>query len=116
MGTCSICTAENKDKGPLSPHKGNDLQWLMDRFSHASRRLGLTISNKKSNIMDQAVPSLLAIQSDKEELKVTDHFTCLSSTITSSLSLDAELEKRIAKATVAMAQMSKRVWIISNFL
>ena len=60
--------------------------------------------------MGQDVPSPPAIRIDNEELAVTDHFTYLGSTITSNLSLDTELDKRIAKAAAVMAQLSKRVW------
>ena len=98
------------DDAALSSHTEEDLQRLMDRFSHACREFGLTISIKKTNVMGQDVPSPPAIRIDNEELAVTDHFTYLGSTITSNLSLDTELDKRIAKAAAVMAQLSKRVW------
>ena len=98
------------DDAALSSHTEEDLQRLMDRFSHACREFGLTISIKKTNVMGQDVPSPPAIRIDNEELEVTDHFTYLGSTITSNLSLDAEIDKRIAKAAAVMAQLSKRVW------
>ena len=98
------------DDAALSSHTEEDLQRLMDRFSHACREFGLTISIKKTNVMGQDVPSPPAIRFDNEELEVSDHFTYLDSTITSNLSLDAELDKRIAKASAVMAQLSKRVW------
>ena len=98
------------DDAALSSHTEEDLQRLMDRFSHACREFGLTISIKKTNVMGQDVPSPPAIRIDNEELEVSDHFTYLASTITSNLSPDAELDKRIAKAAAVMAQLSKRVW------
>ena len=98
------------DDAALSSHTEEDLQRLMDRFSHACKEFGLTISIKKTNVMGQNVPSPPAISIDNEVLEVTDHFTYLGSTITSNLSLDAELDKRIAKAAAVMAQLSKRVW------
>ena len=98
------------DDAALSSHTEEDLQRLMDRFSHACREFGLTISIKKTNVMGQDVPSPPAVRIDNEELEVSDHFTYLASTITSNLSLDAELDKRIAKAAAVMAQLSKRVW------
>ena len=98
------------DDAALSSHTEEDLQRLMDRFSHACREFRLTISIKKTNVMGQDVPSPPAIRIDNEELAVTDHFTYLGSTITSNLSLDTELDKRTVKAAAVMAQLSKRVW------
>ena len=43
-------------------------------------------------------------------LEVADHFTYLSSIISSNLSLDSEIDERIAKAASVMARLSKRVW------
>jgi len=98
------------DDAALSSHTEEDLQRLLDRFSYACTEFGLTISIEKSNVMGQDVPSPPAIRIDNAELDVIDHFTYLGSTITRNLSLDAELDKRIAKAAAVMAQLSKRVW------
>lgn len=43
-------------------------------------------------------------------LDVTDDFNYLGTTITSDLSLDREIDKRIAKAAGVMAKLSKTVW------
>ena len=98
------------DDAALSSHTEEVLQGLMDRFSHACKEFGLTISIKKTKVMGQDVSVPPAISIDNELLEVTDHFTYLGSTITSNLSLDAEIDKRIAKAAAVMAQLSKRVW------
>ena len=57
------------DDAALSSHTEEDLQRLMDRFSHACREFGLTVSIKKTNVMGQDVPSPPAIRIDNEELK-----------------------------------------------
>ena len=98
------------DDAALSSHTKEALQQLMDRFSHACKEFGLTISIKKTNVMGQDVPSPPAVTIDNVVLDVTNHFTYLGSTITSNLSLHAEINKRIAKAAAVMAQLSKRVW------
>lgn len=54
------------------------------------------------------MPILLFASS--EVLAVTDQFTYLGSTITSNLSLDREIDKRIAKNAGVLAKLSKRVW------
>lgn len=98
------------DDAALSTHTAEALQQLLDRFSYACKEFGLTISIKKTNVMAQDVPLPPTINIDDKELVVTDHFTYLGSTITSNLSLDAEIDRRIAKAAAVMSQLSKRVW------
>ena len=51
-----------------------------------------------------------SITIDNQVLEVTDHFTYLGSIISSNLSRDSEIDKRIAKAASVMARLSKRVW------
>ena len=47
-------------------------------------------------------------------LEVVDSFTYLGSTITSNLSLDAEINIRIAKAEAIMSKLNRRVWSNNN--
>ncbi|XP_076457389.1 uncharacterized protein LOC143291427 [Babylonia areolata] len=70
---------------------------------------GLTISLKKINIMGQDVSSTSCISNGDFTLEVVEDFTYLSSTTSSNLSLDADLNKRIGKAATAMARLAKRV-------
>ena len=49
----------------------------MDKFSHACKEFGLTISIKKTNVMAQGVDSSPKITIGSEELVVTDDFTYL---------------------------------------
>ncbi|KAI8519265.1 hypothetical protein Bbelb_025220 [Branchiostoma belcheri] len=60
--------------------------------------------------MGQDVPRPPAITLDTEVLEVTDHFTYLGSTVTQNLSLDKELDRRIARAAGVMTKLAKRVW------
>ena len=60
--------------------------------------------------MGQDVPAVPSISINGEVLEVTDRFTYLGSTVTNNLSLDAEIDKRIAKAAAVMSKLSKRVW------
>ena len=43
-------------------------------------------------------------------LIVTDQFTYLGSTVSSNLSLDSEIDKRIAKAAAVLSKLRKKVW------
>ena len=60
--------------------------------------------------MAQDVSSAPSISIGDHTLEVVDKFTYLGSTISSNLSLDAELNTRIGKAATAMARRMKRVW------
>ena len=67
-------------------------------------------SIKKTNILAQDVSSVPSISIGDCTLVAVEDFTYLGSTISSSLSLDSELNSRIGKASAAMARLSKRVW------
>ena len=60
--------------------------------------------------MNQDIPSPPSITIDNQVLEVADLFTYLGLIISSNLSLDSEIDKRIAKAASVMARLSKRVW------
>ena len=98
------------DDAALTSHTEEGLQRLISQFAHACKEFGLTISIKKTNVMGQDTPAPPSISIDDELLEVTDHFTYLGSTVSSNLSLDAEINRRIAKAAAVMSKSSKRVW------
>ena len=52
-------------------------------------------------------PSLISMQ----ELEVVHDFVYLGSTISDTLSLDVELDKRIWKAASMFSRLTKRVWL-----
>ncbi|XP_067032362.1 uncharacterized protein [Acropora muricata] len=82
----------------------------IDRFSHACRDFRLTISLKKTNVLGQDVDTPPVIIIDNYQLEVVHEFTYLGSTITDSLSHDAELNKRIGKAAMTLGRLVTRVW------
>ena len=71
----------------------------------------LTISIKKTKVMGQDVSAPPTICIDSEELENTETFCYLGSCITSNLSLDKEIDTRIAKAAAVMSKLSKKVWV-----
>ena len=109
--------AEGQDQSPHSPHQGatfaddaaltthkkEELQQRISQFSHTCKKFGLTISIRKTEVMGQDVQSPPSITIDNQVLEVADHFTYLGSIISSNLSLDSEIDKRIAKAASVMA-------------
>ena len=98
------------DDAALTSHTEDGLQELVSRLSHACKEFGLTISLKKTNILAQDTDSPPDISIDGTHLDVVESFTYLGSTISSSLSLDAEISTRIGKAAAVMAKLNKRVW------
>ena len=97
------------DDAALATHTEAELQNLMDRFAKAASDFGLTISLKKTNVMSQEAASP-KININDCELDAVEHYTYLGSTISNNLSLDAELNTRIGKASTTLARLSQRVW------
>ena len=102
------------DDAALVTHTMEDLQQLMDRLSQACKEFGLTISIKQTKVMGQSIVSPPSINIDNVTLDAVDRFTYLGSTIDSNLSLDAEINIRVAKAAAIMSKLNKRVWQNNN--
>ena len=88
----------------------SSVQELISCFAQACTEFGLMISIKKTNILAQDVSLVPSISIGDCTLVAVEDYTYLGSTISSSLSLDSELNSRIGKASAAMALLSKRVW------
>ena len=90
------------------------LQRLCDCFSSASRRFGLTISIKKTEVLYQPargnayIPPEIFIEG--VQLKAVELFKYLGSIVSNNASHDAEITARIAKATSAFGRLTKRLW------
>ena len=97
------------DDAAVCSHTEDELQSLMDRFSRACDDFSLTISLKKTQVLAQeAEPPNITISN--YTLEVVHQFAYLGSTIADSVSLDAEINKRIGKAATTMARLTERVW------
>ncbi|KAL8591855.1 hypothetical protein ACOMHN_044351 [Nucella lapillus] len=96
------------DDAAVTAHTAENLQQLMTRFSDACQDFGLTISLKMTQVMGQDVDSPPAISINEHELDVVHDFVYLGSTISDTLSLDAELNKRIGKAATTMTRLIKK--------
>ena len=60
--------------------------------------------------MGQEASSTPPISMGERTLEVVENFTYLGATISSNLSIDAELNTRIGKVTTAVFRLAKRVW------
>ena len=98
------------DDAAVTTHSADDLQKLIDRFSSACKDFGLTISQKKTQVMGQGVVDPPTITISEYQLETVHEFVYLGSTIADSLHLDSELNKRIGKAATTMCKLSKRAW------
>ena len=91
-------------------HQQDRLQRLMDKFSDACNFFGITVSQKKTQVMGQATLSPPCITVNGEELDVVHQFQYLCSTTTDALWLDVELNKHIGKTLTTLSKLTKRVW------
>lgn len=98
------------DDAALTAHTEAALQELISCFAQACTEFDLMISIKKTNILAQDVSSVPPISIGDCTLVAVEDFIYLGSTISSSLSLNSELNSRIGKASAAVARLSKRVW------
>src|SRR6201996_3765554 len=98
------------DDAAITTHSAAELQQLMNRFGSACKDFGLTISTKKTQVMVQNMDSSPSITISNHELEVVHDFVYLGSTITDSLSLDVELNRRVGKAATTMSRLTNRVW------
>ena len=98
------------DDAAIATHSEHQLQSLMDRFSQACKDFGLTMSLKKTEVLAKDTDNQPKINVDNYEFKAVNHFTYLGSTISSNISLDAEIDKRVGKAATTLARLTSRVW------
>ena len=102
------------DDCAIVAYSEKDLQEMANALSAATKRYGLTISIKKTEVLYQPAPGTTRkdpeIKIDNQKLKNVDAFTYLGCTLTSNNSLDKEISNRIAKASAAFGRLRKRVW------
>ena len=102
------------DDCALNAFTEKQMQLDVDSFSMACDNFGLTISTKKTEVMFQPAPGKPYykphISVNNHELQVVENFTYLGSTLSQDVSLDAEINNRIAKASAAFGRLTKNVW------
>ena len=108
--TILMCELLFVDDVALVSHTAEELQKLLNMFSHVCKEFGLTISIKKTKVMGQDVDNCPNVTIDGTPLDVMNTFTYIGATITSKLSLNVEITTRIGKASATMARLNKQVW------
>ncbi len=70
--------------------------------------------HRKTEVMAQGTDSPPSIHIGDYDLNPVSHFQYLGSTISSNLSLEPEINARIAKSAGLMSKLEKRVWSNNN--
>ena len=90
------------------------MQGDVDRISKACDNFQLTISTKKTEVVQQPTPgkpySEPTITVNGQKLQVVDKFTYLGSTLSRAVHIDGEVTARTAKARVAFGRLRTNVW------
>ncbi|XP_046846768.1 uncharacterized protein LOC124440414 [Xenia sp. Carnegie-2017] len=102
------------DDCALNASSESELQISMNKFSAACDNFGLTISTKKTEVMHQPSPRTHytepTILVNGQRLQTVDKFTYLGSTLSRAVTIDAEVNNRIAKASSAFGRLRTNVW------
>ena len=102
------------DDCALSAHSLEDIQAIVDSFSDAAKKFGLTISIKKTELMYQPRQNEEhydpVVTIDGTELTSVKSFCYLGSVMSFNGSLDDEITQRISKASVAFGRLTHRLW------
>lgn len=102
------------DDSALVTHSLQAMQDLLTAFAEASKRFGLTINIKKTEVLIQdtynAKLNPRKVLLNGTPLAEVDKFTYLGSTISNSGSIDIEISKRIQSAASAFGKLRSRLW------
>ena len=101
------------DDCALNANTEQKMQNGMDRLSKACDNFGLS-AQKKIEVMYQPAPGKTyqepCIKVNEQKLQAVDHFTYLGSTLSRAANIDAEVNNRIAKASVTFGRLCHSVW------
>ena len=102
------------DDCAIVAHSEEELQQLTNSLSEATKKFGLTISIKKTEVLHQPAKASASsqpdIQIDGKVLNNVDSFTYLGTTLSSTNTLDREISSRVSKANASFGRLRKRVW------
>ena len=97
------------DDAAVATRTHEELQLLIDSFSHACKDFERTICSEADECRGTGHRST-GYELDDCELDVVFYFNYLCSTITDNLSLDSDIDKRIGKAASTLARLTARMW------
>ena len=102
------------DDADLVAHSPDDMQDIVDRFSDACTKFGLTISLAKTKLMFTPAPGQPYTEPDiyiyGSRVDVVKSFIYLGSSLAHDGSLDSEIKQRIAAASSSFGCLDERVW------
>ena len=90
------------DDSALVAHSAEDMQKIVDAFTDASKKFGLNINIKKTEVLYQ--PNSTRTREEDimvDKLNSVLEFTYLRSTISSNGCIDDEIQRRMAKASAS---------------
>jgi len=101
------------DDSALVAHSAEKIQRIVDAFSAASKKFGLKINIKKTEVLYQ--PNSMKtreddIMVDENKLNSVPEFTYLGSTISNDGRIDVEIQRRMAKASASFGRLRQRLW------
>ena len=97
----------------LVAHSAEEMQKIVDAFSNASKKFGLKINIKKTEVLYQPNSTRTReedIMVDGKKLNSVMEFTYLGSTISSDGCIDDEIQRRMAKASASFGRLRQRLW------
>ena len=101
------------DDSVLVAHSAAEMKKIVDAFSDASKKFGLKINIKKTEVLYQSNSSRTReedIMVDGNNLNPVLEFTYLGSTISSDACVDDEIQRRMAKASASFSRLRQRLW------
>ena len=99
------------DDSALAAHSAEEMQKIVDAFSNASKKFGLKINIKKTEVLYQ--PNSTRTREEDimvDKLNSVMEFTYLGSTISSDGCIDDEIQRRMAKASASFGRLRQRLW------
>ena len=96
------------DHSALIAHSAEEIQRIVDAFANASSKFGLKINIKKTEVMFQPNSTMTMeedINVDETTLTHVKEFTYLGSIIASDGHIEAELQKKMSKASMSFGRI-----------
>ena len=93
--------------------EAEEIQRIVDEFANASSKFGLKINIKKTEVVFQPNSTITMekdINIDETTLTHVKEFTYLGSIIASNGHIEAELQKRMSKASMSFGRLRERLW------
>ena len=101
------------DDSALDTYSAEEIQKIVDPFSDASKKFGLKINIKKTEVLYQPNSTRTReedIMVDGNKLNSVLEFTYIGSTISSNGCIDDGIQGKMAKASASFGRLHQRLW------